>query len=101
MATRKKVEEKKVSAGIVYDFTKVTHKNIMDQTEDLDLSKIVANLYYNITPDIGQMDKAREIFHTGKTEFTKDECRLFERAIVSSELPAVVKEAIQNMFKED
>lgn len=101
MATKKTVTEKKSSDSAVYDFTKVMHKNIIDKTDQLDISKIVGNLYYNTTPDIGQMDKAREIYWKGKTEFTKDECRLFEQVILSSELPAVIKEAVKKMFKED
>ncbi|MDH6357246.1 hypothetical protein [Parabacteroides sp. PF5-9] len=86
----------------IYDFTKLKVENVNGETEALDVARIVGNIYYNNTPDIGQMDKAREIFHKGKTELTPEECQYFERAILQSEmLPAPIKVAIQKMFKEE
>lgn len=100
METKKKRSSNGESKNAIYDFTKVTVENVIGETEELDIARIVGNIYYNNTPDIGQMDKAREIFHKGKTEFTPDECRYFERIMVSCEtLPAPIKVAIQEMFK--
>lgn len=102
MATKKTVTEEGKPKARVYDFTKIPLKNIIDKEEEQDLSKVVGNCYYNSTADIGQMDKAREIYHKGKTEFTEEERSLFEQHILKSELPGVIKLGIQEFFgKED
>lgn len=99
MATKKTVTEDKQPLGKVYDFRKIPLENIIRETEEQDLSKAVANCYYNRTADIGQLDKARTIYYKGQVELTDEECRLLEQFVLTSDLPAVVQVGVQKLLK--
>lgn len=101
MATKKTVTEEKRSLAKVYDFRKIPLKNIIDEVEEQDLSRAIANCYYNRTADIGQLDKARTIYYKGQVELTDEECNLLEQFIITSDLPAVVKEGVQRLFGKE
>lgn len=73
MTTKPQTTETKV-----FDFTKLEVLNIRNEVETVDYSEYLGNVIYNTTPDLGALDKAREIFHTGKTELTLMEMNYFQ-----------------------
>lgn len=84
----------------VFDFTKLEVLNIKDEIEIVDYSEYLGNVIYNTTPDIGAMDKAREIFHTGKTELTLMEMTYFQSLFQESKaVPAALKLTLKNFLK--
>lgn len=86
----------------IYDFTKVLIEDVEGNKDALDLSKIVGNVLYSSTPDIGAMDKAREIYHKGKTELTNHEAAYYLNLIKES--PAIVgpfKIGLEGLLKEE
>lgn len=84
----------------VFDFTKMKVLNIMDEVETVDYSKTLGNIIYNTTPDLGALDKAREIFHTGKTELTLMEMNYFQSLFQESiAVPAALKITLQDFLK--
>lgn len=83
----------------IYDFTKIAVEDVEGNTDSLDISKIVGNVLYSSTPDIGAMDKAREIYHKGKTELSSEEAGYYLKLIMDS--PAIVgplKVALNNLL---
>lgn len=101
MATKKTVTENKQPLGKVYDFRKLPLENIIGEIEEQDLSKAIANCYYNRTADIGQLDKARTIYYKGQVELTDEECSLLERFVLTSDLPAVVQVGVQKILGKE
>lgn len=83
----------------IFDFTNVTIQNIKGDNETHDISQLIGNVLYNSCPDIGAMDSAREIYHKGKTQLSKQEAQYFARIIMESPaLAAPLKIAVQNIF---
>lgn len=94
-----KTKNEKETERKVFDFSKLEVEGIQGTKEAMDISRIVGNWYYQNTSDIGQMEKAREIYKTGKTEFGPIEQKIFLTDLeMSTVLPAVLKVAISKMF---
>ncbi|WP_337941929.1 hypothetical protein [Parabacteroides sp.] len=95
MTTKPQTTETKV-----FDFTKLEVLNIRNEVETVDYSEYLGNVIYNTTPDLGALDKAREIFHTGKTELTLMEMNYFQSLFQESKaVPAALKITLQDFLK--
>lgn len=84
----------------IYDFKSVAIVDVDDSSTKHDVSKIVGNVLYGSTPDIAAMDKAREIYHKGKTELTQEEAKYYLNLIMESHaITAPLKVALQEVLK--
>lgn len=96
---KQKIVKNKITDTKVFDFTKVKVLNINNEVETMNVSKLLGNIIYNTTPDIAAMDHGREIFHTGKTELTRNEMNYFQSLLQESKaVPAPLKEALIGFF---
>lgn len=81
------------------DFTKVKLSDLEGKEQVTDVSKVVANQIYAVTPDIGMMELSRIIYREGKAEMTEDEIRYFENVIMGTDkLVAFLKEALRDQI---
>ena len=72
---------------------KVAVKGIDGTVKEIDFSKEIGNAIYNTTKDIGELDLAREIYHTGNVELTKEQA-IIVQAIVDQNFLAWAKEPL-------
>lgn len=80
--------KKEESKNQIYDFEKVLVEDVEEKKSPIDLSKIVGNVLYSSTPDIGAMEKAREIYFKKKVELSPQEASYYLNLIMES--PAIV-----------
>lgn len=88
------------------DFRKIKVVDLIGNTEEIDISKVFGNEIFKNANDIGEFDKAREMYHNGEVELTPDIARrlkvyvkCFERIImqdaIMNELDKVINEEKQ------
>lgn len=96
---KQKTVKSKITETKIFDFTKIKVLDIKNETQIMDVSKLLGNIIYNTTPDIAAMDHGRTIFHTGKTELTRNEMNYFQSLLQESKaVPAPLKEALIGFF---
>ena len=75
------------------NLSKVAVKGIDGTAKEIDFSKEIGNAIYNTTKDIGELDLAREIYHNGNVELTKEQA-IIVQAIVDQNFLAWAKEPL-------
>ena len=55
------------------NLSKVAVKGIDGKVENVDFSKEIGNAIFKTTKDIGELDLAREIYHNGNVDITKEQ----------------------------
>ena len=75
------------------DFRKIGIKGIDGKIQSYDLSKELGNVIFQNTKDIGELDFARDIYHKGEVDITKEQAQAIKN-YVETQFKAFVKEAI-------
>ena len=75
------------------DFRKIGVKDIEGKVSPRDFSKEIANTIFSTTKDIGELDLARDIYHKGEVELSKEQAQLV-KGYVEQNFLAWAKEAI-------
>lgn len=57
----------------IFDFKQVTYQDIEGNECLVDIAKQLGNHIFSKTTDIGELDLAREIYHKGVVELTKEQ----------------------------
>lgn len=81
------------------DFRKViVSTGIENKDQVFDLSKVVGNMIYTKTGDIGMLDFARDIYYNGEVACSDEQIEQICNIVSGSDLIAVVKVAILEML---
>jgi hypothetical protein len=75
------------------DFRKIGIKGVDGKIQFMDLSKELGNVIFQNTKDIGELDFARDIYHKGEIDVTKEQAQKI-KGYVDSQFKAFVKEAL-------
>jgi len=75
------------------DFRKIGIKGIDGKVQPYDLSKELGNAIFQSTKDIGELDFARDIYHKGEVDVTKEQAQAI-KDYINTQFKAFVKEAI-------
>ena len=67
----------------VYDFRKVLMETKIEEFEEMDLSKVVANNVHRQVRDIGLDELSRELWRNGRVELSQSEAHIFLQLINS------------------
>ena len=80
------------------DFTKIKVKDITGEIRELDLSKELGNVIFNITKDLGELEIARTIYQQGYIDADKKTVEMI-KGYVEDNFVAFVKEALIPILK--
>ena len=80
------------------DFTKIKVKDITGEIRELDLSKELGNVIFNITKDLGELEIARTIYQQGHIDADKKTVEMI-KGYVEDNFVAFVKEALIPILK--
>ena len=75
------------------DFRKIMVKDIEGKKVPHDFSKEMGNAIFSTTKDIGELDLARDIYHKGEVDMTKEQAQMV-KALADRNFFAWAKEAI-------
>ena len=75
------------------NFAKIMVKDIEGKTAPRDFSKEIGNTIFSTTKDIGELDLARDIYHKGEVDLSKEQAQLV-KGYVEQNFLAWAKEAI-------
>ena len=75
------------------NFAKIMVKDIERKTSPRDFSKEIGNTIFSTTKDIGELDLARDIYHKGEVDLSKEQAQLV-KGYVEQNFLAWAKEAI-------
>ncbi len=75
------------------NFTKISVKDIEGKKTDRDFSHEIGNTIFQTTRDIGELDLARDIYHKGEVDLTKEQAQTIKNH-VEQNFVAWAKEAL-------
>lgn len=75
------------------NFKKIGVKDIEGKIVERDFSKEIGNSIFSTTKDIGELDLARDIYHKGDVELTKEQAQMIREHVERNYL-AWAKEAL-------
>lgn len=75
------------------DFRKICMTDIEGKKTPRDFSKEIGNVIFATTKEIGELDLARDIYHKGEVELTKEQAQMV-KGYVDANFLAFAKEAI-------
>ena len=82
----------------IYDFTKVRIEVEIDVFQEVDAAKQIGNVIHQNTTDIGIDDIAREIYHKGKVELSKQEAQQIKQILLEAPIIVGAKKAFQKLL---
>lgn len=77
-----------------FNFAKVTVRDITGESFDLDISKELANQIYRATPDLGELELARDMYKNGEIEIKTPQEAAMIIQYVEKGMVAFVKESV-------
>lgn len=77
------------------DFRKIEVQNSIDEAPvETDIRKGLGNAIYRNTPDLGELDFAREIYHDGEVEITPERAEIIRKYMDVGQFFARVKAGV-------
>lgn len=76
------------------DFRKIVVKDIEGNETAMDIAKVMGNTIYNITPDLGELEFAQDIYKQGEVEVTEERAAMVRKYMDAGQFFAYVKVAV-------
>lgn len=80
------------------DLRNVETVDFSGNTEIRDISKELANIIYKMTPDLGELDFAQDLYRNGEVEMSEANSALIKKYLEDGQFLAFVKRAVYNML---
>lgn len=81
------------------DFRKISVQQIDGTKKQMDLSKPVGNLIFELTGDIGEMDLARKVYYDGEIELFPQQLESIRLIISQAQIKAYLKVSLLEALK--
>lgn len=80
------------------DLRNVQTTDFGGNVEVRDISKELANIIYKMTPDLGELDFAQDLYRNGEVEMSEANMELVKKYLEDGQFLAFVKKAVYNMI---
>lgn len=80
------------------DLRNVETTDFSGKTEIRDISKELANIIYKMTPDLGELDFAQDLYRNGEVEMSEANNALIKKYLEDGQFLAFVKRAVYDML---
>ena len=80
------------------DFREIQVKDIEGNNSTVDIAKMLGNVIYQKTADLGELELAREIYKNGEVELTQEQVECV-KSYVKTGFVAFVQEAVIAMLE--